>query len=221
MKIENCHVYGAGEAIVSSGLPMTTRYDPYDFAARARVADADFRAGIADTIDMKRACRLASMESSGGHDCFLCGIHVRMEITAPLFWWPEFQRYHFADIVSSTSTIHKLRKILDGIGDDIEEARRLFHPRTSAHVIGLFLAEVKRIENIEGLDDRCKTEYVKAILPCGWIQTTAVVTNYRQLKTMYVQRRNHVLNEWREFCRWMETLPMAKWITGAKKENQE
>ena len=124
MKITNVKVYGLAESIVASGLPMLAGFDESEFDRdcyavggwlneAARLADGD--AGR----HLRRAKTLSSCEGGESHDCFLCGIIVQMNLTAPRYWWPEFQRYHFADIVSSTSTMHRLKSFAKAYSDAV------------------------------------------------------------------------------------------------------
>lgn len=206
MKIDNENVYGLAESIVGSGLPMVAEYDAEAFGETVKhYGDKEF----------SRAFRLASCSGGESHDCYLCGIVVQMNVTAPRYFFAEMCRYHFIDIVSSTSTMHKLKAFVEKaialqdegkMNEYCKLASAHFSPHTHPAVINGFMTLAGGLVKQENLD----IETLKANLPEGWLQTARITTNYRQLKTIYHQRRAHRLQEWRDFCAWIETLPMAR-----------
>lgn len=205
MLIFDTQVYGLEESMDASGFPMRDAATPPTHGVNLN--------------DERRARTLAQTPIGSGHDNFLCGIVVQATITAPRYWWPEFQRYHHAEIVSSTSTMHKLRTI-------VEEAMRmrdrgdieLYGKYVSSHFSNVtapsLICEFFRFA-IQWLKDGAEDmDVLKANLPEGWYQKARISTNYRQLKTIYSQRRSHPLGEWRFFCDWVETLPHSELIVG-------
>lgn len=222
MRIDNVQIYGLEESLVASGLPMTEQYNETEFEAKVfnlrRALDPesdvpeDKRFGY--TKPLIRMKNLASCAGGESHDCALCGIVVQFNVTAPRYWFPEFQRYHFMDIESSTSTMHKLLAFVKRYNDytfsAANEIREHFSPLTDANVIAAFFDFAKK-----HIDD---VEAVKANLPDGFLQTARITTNYRQLKTQYRQRHNHRLKEWRDYCEWIETLPFANDLIICRKE---
>lgn len=173
MKITNLQVYDMHNSIRASGYPMK---EILDFNSQHRYID---------DLDWKRAVSLASRESSEGHDNFLSGIIVSFDLTCTIKMWTEFERYHFAQIVSSQSTMHRLSKM---------QLDTAFTPYTDPQII-------KRLEELQ-LVYSC---------PVGLELTARVTTNYRQLKTILKQRHNHKLPEWRAFCKEiMAQCPNAK-----------
>lgn len=138
---------------------------------------------------------LGQAKSGSGHDCFLKGILVSFDITCTNKMWVQLERYHFGDIVSSQSTMHRL---LDMNLDEmmIEYVDPFILSR---------LQELQRVARITGQpEDKLKLLYS---CPAGLKITARYTTNYLQLKTIYFQRRGHRLPEWKEFCDWCETLP--------------
>ena len=93
-KIENTNVYGLEFAVKASGNPMRTVLDKSEVTEK----------------DMLRATKLGSCKGGEGHDNFLKGVIVQFDVTAPLYWWKQAQRYHWFDFVSSQSTMHSLLK---------------------------------------------------------------------------------------------------------------
>jgi hypothetical protein len=191
MKIDNFRVYDLNESIVASGLPMLAEYDK-------KKIDYDLHMlykGVINSNHFKRACKLANTPLGSGHGNFLSGILVSANITASVKWWEQFQRYHFKQIVSSQSTMHRLRKM-------VEENTISFNDKTDKNVINAFLDLAK--------DESVTDEQLAYSCPMGLELTARVTTNYLQLKTMYHQRKNHKLKEWHDFCDWVESLPCAK-----------
>lgn len=141
---------------------------------------------------------LGNVASGTGHDCFLKGILVAFDLTATNKMWIQLQRYHFGDIVSSQSTMHRLAKM------EIE--------KSMCEWVDQFI--VSRMENLQETynltgkpEDKLRLLYS---CPSGIYITARYTTNYLQLKTIYHQRKNHTLPEWKEFCEWIETLPYFK-----------
>lgn len=152
--------------------------------------------------------KLASQPPGTAHNNFLCGIIVQFDLTATNKFWVEFERYHFADIVSSQSTMHRISKF------DLENS---YIKHTNPKVIEIMKSLVEEYNKIEDKQSQeAKDKYLEILYtnPAGFHLTAGITTNYLQLKTMYQQRKNHRLPEWRKFCQWIETLPHAEWIIG-------
>lgn len=169
--------------------------------------------GQTETHAFERASRLASAPIGTGHDNFLCGIIVQCTVTAPLYWWPQLQRYHHIDVVSSTSTMHTLSRVRDLAADTDPEHIELLFPYFSDKVHENVLIEFCSFCR-ECRDSGYSIDLLKANLPCGYLQTARITTNYRQLKTVYSQRRSHPLDEWQDFCRFIESLEASHLIVG-------
>lgn len=190
-KIENTKVYGIEEAIVDSGNSFRTEF--------REVKDLNDK-------DYARVEKLGNVAPGSGHDTFLNGITVMMNITAPLYWWKQAQRYHWLEFISSQSTMHCVLK---------------FNIRQQCvdNVDPLIL---DRMEKLIWFYNQNPTEenwqIIIASLPCGFCLGASMVTNYRQLKTMCLQRKGHRLKEWSEFIDWCISLPKFSELTGIKKE---
>lgn len=192
--IKNTQVYGLDKAVIASG-------NSY----RIEMKNNDDKA---DEKDLKRAFTLGRTRVGEGHDQFLTGIVVEFDLYAPLYMWKQLQRYKFLDFVSSQSTMHTLTKFK--IGDQcVEDTDRVILDRYNELITNYLLASKEsQLHTKEDLDKmwRC----LVASLPCGFVLGSTLVTNYRSLKTMYLQRKNHKLKEWHEFCKWCESLPLFK-----------
>lgn len=252
MKIDNVKVYGLGESIVASGLPMVEEYDGASFDEDATAlkllrrkyecldvvtggpVDVDDLCKAAEREEvpflsrhLKRAKSLASCAGGESHDCFLAGVVVQCNVTAPRYWFPEMQRYSFIYPISSTSTMHRLKKLCKkaieikqaGGGQALADLINAhFSKATWPVIIDDFLSFAEaRMKQTD-----VNVEELKANLPNGWLQTMRISTNYRQFRTIIRQRHNHGLKEWRDFCAWIETLPMAKdLILGGMKQEED
>lgn len=191
--ISNGIVYGLERAIKASGNPMRTVIDTSDMNEK----------------DVNRASKLGNTPNGLGHDNYLKGILVHVDIVAPLYWWKEAQRYHWFDFVSSQSTMHCLLKfdVANQVVDDTD-------PRVVA-VIKDLIEEYNKIEDTT--EKIAKWRQIVASLPCGFCLGATMTTNYQQLKTMYRQRVHHKLVEWHIFCDWCLSLPLFDELTGVTK----
>lgn len=185
-KIENTAVYGLDKCIIASGNPLRTQMDN--------------NSGVATTKDMGRAVKLGSSGVGEGHDQFLTGIIVQFDIYAPLAMWKELQRYHFLDFVSSQSTMHKLMSF------DIKEQ---CVSDTDPRIVEI-VSDLIQQYNAAEIKDKSLWRRIVMSIPSGFVLGATMTTNYRQLKTIYLQRKNHKLKEWEEFRQWCEELPYFK-----------
>ena len=147
----------------------------------------------------KRALKLAKAPLNSGHVSFAKGILVSMDVTFTNKVWIEFQRYHFADIITGMSTMHRISKF------DLDEA---FNEYVDPQII-------ERLKELQEtyLESKSKEDYLKLLYstPAGLEMTGRVTTNYLQLMNMWQQRHNHRLPEWRQFCdELLEKLPLFK-----------
>lgn len=159
------------------------------------------------------------------HRKFLRQIMVSVDITAPLYWWKEFDTYKVGTTANSTSTMHKLASTPitldcfetdDYCGDlvyrelslDQNELPLEYNISDIAEDIVIMLEELRQKYN-ETKDKRYWKELIRW-LPNGWLQTRTVTMNYENLRSMYHQRKGHKLSEWKAFCEWVESLPYAR-----------
>lgn len=193
--ISNVAVYGLHESIRTAKYPKAVNLDSLN---------TELTKGI-------KAC--ANCDTGEGHDNFLKGIIVQFDLTFSNKAWVEAERYHFLDFVSSQSTMHKITKfnlqeqcnryvdqrIIDIVQDKIHEYNRL---------MAYDMSHGKSLERKNQLDKL----YLEILynVPAGFELTAGMTTNYQQLKTIYQQRRHHLLPDWKVFCDWCETLPLFK-----------
>lgn len=191
--ISNVKIYDLEESIIASGYPMRTK------AEMREVEEKDF----------KRATNLvnATKTGNGAHSQFLTGIRVSFDLTCTNKMWVEAERYRFLEFVSSQSTMHRITKF------DLDEC---YNEYVDPRVIEIMKEKVADYNEILALSDGpsqvLKQKYLEILYtnPAGFTLTARMTTNYRCLRNIYIQRKDHRLPEWREFCKWIETLPYAE-----------
>ena len=171
--------------------------------------------------DMKLAQTL--IKAGNEHRKFMRQIFVSVDITAPLYWWKEFDTYKVGTVANSTSTMHKLATTpitLDcfeiddydrnlSLADNSKDDDGLDNISTFEEDI-IYVLENIRQKYLETNDKRYWKELVRW-LPESWLQKRTITMNYENVRNMYFQRRNHKLTEWSEsFIKWVESLPYAE-----------
>lgn len=186
--VRNAQVYGLEESIRGAKFPMTTNVNDIS---------RELTPGIKS---------LAMSPKGEGHDNWLNGVVVQFDLTATNKFWVEMERYHFIDFVSSQSTMHRITKFnLDEVYNEYVDPR----------IIEIMKEKQNRYNNETLSEDERKQLYYELLYsnPSGFILSARMTTNYRQLKTIYAQRKNHRLQEWKNFCTWIESLPYSELIT--------
>lgn len=199
--ISNVKVYGLEESIKRAKYPMSTDVGKLN---------SDLTSGIAS---------LARSERGAGHDQWLTGVIVQFDLTFTVKAWTEAQRYHFLDFISSQSTMHRITKFnLDEAYNEYVDDRiikimkeKVDYYNTQVALKEKYVKENKPVEATR-ISELLKKLYLKILYsnPAGFTLTARMTTNYRCLRNIYKQRKNHRLPEWREFCKWIETLPYAQ-----------
>lgn len=155
------------------------------------------------------------------HRKFMRMITVSLDITAPLYWWKEFDTYKVGTVANSCSTMHKIHAKEFTLDDFSHE-----------HLIEDHSGGVEGIEYLDfviGGLNKYRKRYLETndkkywwqmiqLLPSSYNQRRTVMLNYEVLANMYKSRKNHKLDEWREFCHWVEGLPYSELITGVSNE---
>jgi hypothetical protein len=202
MRVDNVRVYDLAESLVASGYPMRT-------STPIEVDDYDEK-------DLVRGSKLsaAANKNNPAHAQFLTGIRVAFDLTLTNKAWVEAERYRFLEFVSSQSTMHRITRF---------DLRKQYNEYVDPRVINIMVDKVQQYNNLlERLESNKsdhewyeeKMEELKHLRleilytnPSGFEITARMTTNYRCLKNIYIQRKDHALPEWREFCSWIETLP--------------
>lgn len=192
--ISNVRIYGFEEAIKGSKYPMATDL--------TKVNDE-----VTKTVE-----RLATCKTGEGHDNFLNGILVQFDLTFTNKAWVEAERYHFLDFISSQSTMHRICRF------DLENSYIEYVDPRMIEIMKEKVSAYNELQAKDPFDESLKEKYLEILYsnPAGFKLTAKMTTNYRQLKTIYHQRRTHRLPEWQAFCDWLETLPHSEFIVGGK-----
>ena len=189
--ISNVNIYGLEDAVKGSKYPMSVNL-------------SNVTADVTPTVD-----KLASCGIGQGHDNFLNGILVQFDLTFTNKAWVEAERYHFLDFISSQSTMHRIAKF------DMNTSYIKYVDSRMIEIMKEKVETYNKLFEINKDDPSLKEKYLEILYsnPAGFKLTAKMTTNYRQLKTIYHQRRTHRLPEWQAFCDWVETLPHSEWLT--------
>ena len=230
LKIENVDVMGWEAAIRGMRNPMNSwdKSDShwshlYDSPKAVMIIDENaFLLGEND-FDLMKRLRNAGTD----HRKFMRMITVYADITAPLYWWKEFDTYKVGTVANSCSTMHKIADKEFTLEDFSHE-----------HLFDLMIGDVEFLpteilENTIICLNECRKRYLKALktknpsvpakeywwqmiqlLPSSYNQRRTVMLNYEVLANMYRSRKNHKLDEWHVFCDWIKSLPYSRLITG-------
>lgn len=173
------------------------------------------------------------------HRKFMRMITVYVDVTAPLYWWKEFDTYKVGTVANSCSTMHKIHAkeftledfshehLLSGKGfkliyDDCNSDREVdFYLKMASHqLLELIINTLNYYRKIflETNDKKYWWQMIQ-LLPSSYNQRRTIMLNYEVLANIYKSRRNHKLDEWHLFCDWIENLPYAELITGKVEEN--
>ena len=218
MKFEHTQVMNFEGALRGMRNPMNS-WAKGDSKVWWRYGDTPFYEVGPNDLDL--ALRL--IKAGTEHRKFLRQIFVSVDITAPLYWWKEFDTYKVGTTANSTSTMHKLASTpitreffeMDDydaenlvIGD--EYINDILYDYTCGEFIDTIIQHLEnlRVKYNETKDMRYWKELIRW-LPNGWLQTRTVTMNYENLRSMYHQREHHKLTEWHSFRDWVKTLPYA------------
>lgn len=186
--------------------------------------DSEFWIGPNDA-DLMNRLRNAGTD----HRKFMRMITVYLDITAPLYWWKEFDTYKVGTVANSCSTMHKIAAkeftledfSCEHLCDDELELLKEIINRLNMNRIVFIAKDDKRVDQYSVMSDECYAKYKKKLwwqmiqlLPSSYNQKRTVMLNYEVLANMYKSRRNHKLDEWHTFCDWIESLPYSELITG-------
>lgn len=226
IKIENVEVCGWESAIRGMRNPMNS-WDRSDseFNVSCRVcksehyrnkcdnclySDGNILLGNNDLDLMKRLAKAGT-----DHRKFMRMIVVYVDITAPLYWWKEADTYKVGTVRNSCSTMHKITE-REFTLDDFSHEHLLESGFNNCLLYVIQCLNTWREKYLETNDKRFWWQIIQ-LLPSSYNQRATLMLNYEVLANMYHSRKNHKLDEWREFCKWIETLPYSELITGDKK----
>ena len=224
IKIENTEIIGWEAAIRGMRNPMNSweksdsEFDrePRNYFDENGTPCTDLRKFVIgpNDLDLMKQLRNAGTD----HRKFMRMITVYVDITAPLYWWKEFDTYKVGTVANSCSTMHKIaakeftledfshEHLLEKEDDMLWSAQNIL----DEVIMGL---NHYRKKYLETKDKKYWWQMIQ-LLPSSYNQKRTVMMNYEVLANIYKSRKNHKLDEWKEFCEWIETLPYSELITG-------
>lgn len=239
LKVENVEVLGWEHAIRGMRNPKNSweKSDSHWDYGKQRVEritvshfdDAEFSIGPNDQKLM------ATLRNAGtDHRKFMRMITVYLDITAPLYWWKEFDTYKVGTVANSCSTMHKIAAKEFTLDDFSYEHLDTFRGLTMYAPLEYHFSSLDLLNLQVDVLNQWRTRYLNALktgtetglpakdiwwqmiqlLPSSYNQKRTVMLNYEVLANMYKSRRNHKLDEWHTLCDWIESLPYSKLITG-------
>jgi hypothetical protein len=194
MNVTNVQIYDLKESVIACRNAM--RLIPPEYT------DEEFEKSLERA---KKLCK-ASIGEVRCHANFRTGIRVSFDIEYPNYISPEMQRYHWFDIVTSSSKMHRIMQM------DFDKCCNKWVTEATKQQMKQLISEY----NAEQSEDNFMR--VLSNCPQGVMLFMRVSTNYEQLRTIYLQRKNHRLPEWKSFCKWIETLPYAEELIICRKE---
>lgn len=214
MKIENIRVYDLEESLIASGYPMRT----------------ELSSRHADEKDVKRGLSLTKASNgNGAHGQWLTGVRVAFDLTCTNKMWVEAERYRFLEFVSSQSTMHRITKfnldeqyneyvdprVIEIVKEKVNEYNKL--KETYEILPGGVSTDLRK-----DYQELLKRKYLEILYtnPAGFELTARMTTNYRCLLNIYIQRHDHRLPEWREFCTKLLELPHFPELVAAYREGK-
>ena len=203
IKFENTSVYGWEAAIRGMRNPLNS-WDKSDSCVD-KIGENDLKL-------MKQLVRAGT-----DHSKFMRMITVTVDITAPLYWWKEFDTYKVGTVRNSCSTMHKIQE-KEFTFDDFSHEHLLddsFDIYAPMNVLENTIVALNfHREQFNKTKDKKHWYQMIQLLPSSYNQRATVLLNYAVLRNMYHSRKNHKLDEWREgFCQWVESLPYSELIT--------
>ena len=208
-KIENVEVVGFAAAIRGMRNPMNS-WSKSDscFCPNEPCCEGNCSMMIGpNDLDLMKRLRNAGID----HRKFMRMIAVYIDVTAPLYWWKEFDTYKVGTVANSCSTMHKIHEKEFTLEDFSCEHLTPWNETVLANLIVELNANRDRYLQTKEKEDWWQ---MIQLLPSSYNQKRTVLFNYEVLANMYKSRKDHKLDEWRNFCSWIKTLPYSELITG-------
>ena len=232
IRIENVEIYGWEAAIRGMRNPLNS-WDKSDTDWSYMFTFNRLMIGKNDLALMKKLAAAGT-----DHRKFMRMITVYVDVTAPLYWWKEADTYKVGTVRNSCSTMHKITEkefTLDdfshehlfthdyqtyGIYDN-DDQQTVYLQASALEILNTTVQALnayrKAYLNSQKANKRLWRQIIQ-LLPSSYNQRSTLMLNYEVLANMYHSRKNHKLDEWRDFCKWIETLPYSELITGEKDE---
>lgn len=239
IKFENTEVVGWEAAIRGMRNPMNSweKSDSrYSCLCMDDKRDCPAEPYIVGPNDRELMMKLRN--SGTDHRKFMRMVDVYLDITAPLYWWKEFDTYKIGTVANSCSTMHKIHakeftiedfscdKLMANCGLEV----KFTSIENTAHLARCGFDDILRV-TVDALNfaremyletgEKCYWWQMIQLLPSSYNQRRTVKLNYEVLANIYKSRKNHKLDEWVEFCKWIESLPYSELITGVSLEEED
>ena len=204
LTIENVEIFGYKAAIRGMRNPMNSW------------AKSDSNADLIGQNDKQLMLALAKAPEERK---YLRMIHVQFDVTAPLYWWKEFDTYKIGTVANSCSTMHKIHEkeftLEDFSCEHLADDFALSNAESPINVIEhlIYCLNFCRSLYLETKDKKYWWQMIQ-LLPSSYNQKRTVMLNYEVLVNIYKSRKNHKLDEWHTFCDWIERLPYSQLIIG-------
>ena len=235
IKFENTEVFGWEAAIRGMRNPMNSWdrsdsvYLPREYCDEDReITLAETCGGIAPIIKPNDDALMRSLANGGPvHAKYRRMITVYVDITAPLYWWKEFDTYKVGTVANSCSTMHKIHEkeftLEDFSREHLSFISMLAFKKHIEYLETLRTAYVsaKNVDEYAGMSKKDLWWQMIQLLPSSYNQRRTIMMNYEVLANIYKWRKDHELDEWRDFCDWIESLPYSEIITGGEMVNEK
>lgn len=175
-------------------------------------SDSSFDNGVNRIGSEDRALMQKLADAGQCHGKYLRMIVVSVDITAPMYWWQEFDTYKVGTVRNSCSKMHTIHRKEFTLDDFSHE-----HLKPAAMIelqYNIDLLNEYREEYLHATEDKSNWWQLIQLLPASYNQRSTVMLNYAVLKNIYEYRKDHKLDEWKDFCRWIRSLPHSELITG-------
>lgn len=205
MKLENIKVYDLEESMIASGYPMRT----------------ELNEAINDKTTKRCMNLTKASNGNGAHGQWLTGVRVAFDLTCTNKMWVEAERYRFLEFVSSQSTMHRITKFdlrnqyIEYVDPRVIEIME--EKKDQYNALATVLETIENHKEKEEVRTAMRKKYLELLYtnPAGFELTARMTTNYRCLLNIYIQRHDHRLPEWREFCKQLLELPMFSLLVEA------
>lgn len=223
--IENVEVFGWESAIRGMRNPMNS-WEKSDSGYVTECDEGGFEAEFYNIGENDLALMKSLVKAGTDHSKFMRMINVTLDITAPLYWWKEFDTYKVGTVRNSCSTMHKIHSKNFTL-DDFSHEHLIITPVDTENPLLVRTPPIFTLESVicqlnfyrgKYLETKDKKYWLQMIqlLPSSYNQRATVQLNYAVLRNMYHSRKNHKLDEWLDFCEWIEQLPYSELITMRK-----
>ena len=239
IKLENIEVVGWEHAIRGMRNPLNSweksdsefiRDPDYGCSGNCPCEDIDGHCDCcfigANDLDLMKRLRNAGTD----HRKFMRMITVYVDITGPLYWWKEMDQYRVGQTTNSCSTMHKIHEkefyeedfSFEKLESGYEEYKGDDAMHTAYCSMQNTISALNRLRYMYNITKNKKYWYAMIqLLPSSYNQKRTVMLNYEVLANIYKSRRNHKLDEWKDFCKWIEGLPYSELITGQLVEEKD